>query len=92
MNSNPENLSQRLQDMEDLASQSAGVAAAKAYAGAVMKEIINPLESINNLLYLLALPIQPEKTRLYVKLAQTEMLKLNEITQHTLLFCSGRDS
>ena len=87
MKSHPEELSRRLQGMEELAAESAGARDAKIYAGAVMLEVINPLEAINNLLYLLELPAQPETARLYVELAQAEVLKLNEITQRTLLFC-----
>ena len=57
-----------------------------------MQEIINPLESINNLLYLLTFPIKPDETRLYVEMAQAEVMKLNEITQRTLLFCNEQGS
>ena len=89
MNSNLEDLSRRLKDMEDVAAQNVGHDAAKVYAGAVAREIINPLEAVNNLLYLLALPAPPEVTLRYVELAQAEVLKLNEITRRTLLFCGG---
>jgi len=61
--------------------------AARSYAGALMCEVINPLESLNNLIYLLKQGTDDEKKSLYIEIAETELARLNEIAQRTLRFC-----
>ena len=81
-----------MKDMEDGVAQSIGLEAVQVYTGAIMGEIVNPLEALNNLLYLLSLPARPEVTLRYVQLAQEQVLRLNEITQRTLIFCCDHSS
>ena len=91
-NINLEGLSSRLRRIEDIARQSDGAAAARTYGGGVMCEIINPLESLNNLVYLMAHSSEePTKIALYIEMAQAELLRMNEIAKRTLQFCNEDD-
>ena len=81
-----------MKDMEDGVAHSTGLEAVQVYTGAIMGEIVNPLEALNNLLYLLSIPARAEVTQHYVELAQEQVLRLNEITQRTLIFCCDHSS
>jgi hypothetical protein len=63
--------------------------AARSYAGAVMRELVIPLEALNNLLYLIALSAEePSKVAFHAEMAQKELLKINKIARQTLSSCS----
>jgi nitrogen-specific signal transduction histidine kinase len=86
-NINSEHLSARLQRLEESTRLSNELEAARSYAGGLMCEVINPLEALNNLIYLLKQGTDDEKRSLYIKIAETELARLNEIAQRTLRFC-----
>ena len=90
LSDNLKELSARLQEVETSAEQRDGLTASRLYAGSVMSEIVNPLEALNNLLFLLQRCLDsPEKAASYVEMAQQQTLQLNEVTRRTLLFCQG---
>ena len=92
---NLEQLLSRLQVVEDTARQSGQVDAVVAYAGGVMREIVNPLEALNNLVYLMAHSSEePTKVegRPDVEMAQGELLRLNKIAKQTIQFCDNNHS
>ena len=89
MTVNLQDLSARLQTVQDQTRQDDANSAARYFAGAVMGEVTNPLETLNNLIYLARhSPQDAAKVIRYMDLAQEQLLKLNEITKQTLYFCS----
>ena len=83
---NSEDLSARLKKLEESTRLSGGLETARSYGGAVMCEILNPLECLNNLIYLLKHSPDDEKNDLYLEMAEGQLARLNEITQRTLRF------
>jgi two-component system NtrC family sensor kinase len=71
----------------DTVGQSQKLVTMGRLAGSIAHEINNPLESITNLLYLIAreqgLPVQAQK---YLALAQAELKRVVEISKQTLTF------
>ena len=55
-------------------------------ASSIAHEINNPLESVTNLLYILASRIEDEETRQFVVTAQEELARVSHIATHTLRF------
>jgi len=55
-------------------------------ASSIAHEINNPLESVTNLLYILAARVQDEETRQFVVTAQEELARVSHIATHTLRF------
>lgn len=55
-------------------------------ASAIAHEINNPLESVTNLLYILASRVEDEETRQFVLTAQEELARVSHIATHTLRF------
>lgn len=55
-------------------------------AVSIAHEIKNPLDSISNLLYIVRDERSAEKRREYLSLAESELLRLNEISSNTLRF------
>ena len=92
-NINLDQLKSRLQIVEERAKQSGGLNAVTAYAGGVTREIVNPLEALNNLVYLMAHSLEePTKIALYVEMAEGELRRLNEIAKRTIQFCNENHS
>lgn len=64
------------------------LATAGRLAGSLVHQISNPLEAVTNLLYLLQLDATLSEGALgYIGMAQGEIARVSEITQHTLKFC-----
>jgi signal transduction histidine kinase len=55
-------------------------------SASIMHELNNPLESVNNLLYLISHDEDIERVRAYAGLAEEEMKRVTEIATHTLRF------
>jgi len=53
VSNNLEELSAHLQDVEASAEQGVGLSASRHYAGVVISEFVYPVETLNNLLFLL---------------------------------------
>jgi PAS domain S-box-containing protein len=67
--------------------QSEKLAAVGRLASSISHEINNPLESVTNLLYLIAMqPDLPEEARAYVTLTQSEIARVSQIATQTLRF------
>jgi PAS domain S-box-containing protein len=62
------------------------LAAVGRLASSIAHEINNPLEAITNLLYLVEVETDPQKTRDFVSLAQHEMARVANIVTQTLRF------
>ena len=79
-------ITERLQAEEAL-RKTEKLAAAGRLAASIAHEINNPLESVTNLLYLLANHDPMDATALdYIDTAQSELARVSEITQQTLRF------
>jgi PAS domain S-box-containing protein len=67
--------------------QSEKLAAVGRLASSISHEINNPLESVTNLLYLIAMdPGLPKQVKTYVELTQSEVARVSQIATHTLRF------
>ena len=66
--------------------QSEKLASVGRLASSIAHEINNPLESVTNLLYILASRIEDEETRQFAITAQEELARVSEIATHTLRF------
>ncbi|HEX4036830.1 MAG TPA: PAS domain-containing protein [Acidobacteriaceae bacterium] len=55
-------------------------------AATISHEINNPLESINNLLYLIRTSTQEEECRRFTEIAEKELARVSHIVTHTLRF------
>lgn len=67
--------------------QSEKLAAVGRLASSISHEINNPLESVTNLLYLIAAsPELPQEVRTYVELTQSEIARVSQIATQTLRF------
>jgi hypothetical protein len=83
------NLSTRLHDLENAVLQSNSRAEVCAYVQGLMREIVAPLETINNLNYL-ALQDPTEYSKIaYLTMAQEQLAVLNAIALSALRFCDG---
>jgi PAS domain S-box-containing protein len=71
---------------EEALRRSEKLAAVGQLASSIAHEINNPLESITNLLYLMGESDSMEDVQQYVKLAQSELARVTEITLQTLRF------
>jgi hypothetical protein len=79
----------RLQQAEDTLCRSEDISPALCYANALMCEVIDPLEAINNLLYITKLlPDDRERVQLYLKMAEVHVERLNQIARKALGFCT----
>lgn len=66
--------------------QSEKLASVGRLASSIAHEINNPLESVTNLLYLLALRVDDPETQRLVLTAQDELARVSHIATHTLRF------
>ena len=66
--------------------QSEKLASVGRLASSIAHEINNPLESVTNLLYILASRVEDEETRQFVVTAQEELARVSHIATHTLRF------
>jgi signal transduction histidine kinase len=82
-----ERLSERLKSLEDALQRSERLALASRYAGAVMHEVNNPLEALINLVYLTrAAPHDASAVIANMEIADSQLVRLSEITRKTLVF------
>lgn len=82
---NRDDLDLRLSAVEALLKQAKGADLARQYAAALLREAINPLEIINNLVYVTkADASDPARVSLYMELIQDQLNQLNELTRRTL--------
>lgn len=80
-------LKERLVRAEESLRQGERLAIAGLYAGAVMHEVNNPLEALNNLVYLTRRASNdPEQVRRNMRVAEAQLEQLGEITRKTLSF------
>jgi PAS domain S-box-containing protein len=66
--------------------QSEKLASVGRLASSIAHEINNPLESVTNLLYILAARVEDQETRQFVVMAQEELARVSQIATHTLRF------
>lgn len=66
--------------------QSEKLASVGRLASSIAHEINNPLESVTNLLYILASRVEDPETRQFVVTAQEELARVSHIATHTLRF------
>jgi signal transduction histidine kinase len=60
---------------------------ASRYAGAIMHEVNNPLEALTNLVYITKNePANPDRVQRNMEIAESQLLRLGEITRKTLSF------
>ena len=82
-----EKLLERLRKSEEALQRSERLAVASRYAGAVMHEVNNPLEALTNLVYLTkAAPHDVSAVIANMEIADSQLLRLSEITRKTLTF------
>ena len=76
-----------LKKAEEALVQSEKLAAVGRLASSISHEINNPLEAITNLLYLISQSDHlPDDLRIYVHMAQSELLRVSQIATQTLRF------
>jgi len=76
-----------LKKAESALVQSEKLAAVGRLASSISHEINNPLEAVTNLLYLIALSDDlPQDLKVYVHMAQSELLRVSQIATQTLRF------
>ena len=64
--------------------------AAKQYAHSVLREAINPLEAINNLVYIAKQSSDNSETlRIYIEMMEEQLERLNEVVRRSLLFSTS---
>jgi hypothetical protein len=81
-------LQSRLQRAEDTLRLNDDISPALCYANALMCEVIDPLEAINNLIYITKLlPEDRERVQIYMKMAEAHVERLNQIARKALGFC-----
>ena len=84
----PTLLQSRLQQAEDALRRSEDISPALCYANALMCEVVDPLEAINNLIYITKLlPDDREGVQMYMEMAEAHVARLNQIARKTLGFC-----
>jgi len=71
---------------EEALRQSEKLAVAGRLASSIAHEINNPLESVTNLLYIMRSCDSIEQIDRYLKIAESELARVSEITTHTLQF------
>ena len=82
-----EQLLERLRKSEEALQRSERLAVASRYAGAVMHEVNNPLEALTNLIYLTkAAPHDVSAVITNMEIADSQLVRLSEITRKTLAF------
>jgi C4-dicarboxylate-specific signal transduction histidine kinase len=82
-----EQLRERLRLAEESLRRSERLAIAGRFAGAIVHEVNNPLEALNNLIYLTKQAAQhPDQVRRNMQVAETQLSRLGEITRKTLSF------
>ena len=80
-------LSARLRAAEEALLRSERLAVASRYAGAIMHEVNNPLEALTNLVYITKHePADPDRVQRNMEIAESQLLRLGEITRKTLSF------
>ena len=78
----------RLLEAESELLKTGDVAPAKHYVASMMRDVVNPLEAINNLVYIMKQgPEEHESARIYIEMIEGELNRLNEIARRTLIFC-----
>jgi hypothetical protein len=85
----------RLQLAEDTLKQSKEIDPALCYANTLMREVINPLEALNNLIFitkLLTVEKGSEMVTMYMEMAERQVACLNQITRKALGFCQEQHS
>ena len=81
----------RLLEAESELLKTGDVAPAKHYVASLMRDVINPLEAINNLVYIAKQKhADPESLGMYVEMIEGELNRLNEIARRTLIFCNEK--
>jgi hypothetical protein len=81
-------LQSRLQLAEDTLLLNEDISPALCFANALMCEVIDPLEAINNLIYITKLlPDDRERVQIYMKMAEAHVERLNQIARKALGFC-----
>jgi hypothetical protein len=86
------NLATRLQDLETAVSKSNSRPEVCAYARAVMRELIIPIEIVNNLNFLALQDTRESCSRVtYLTMAQEQLEVINQIALSTLRFCDDSD-
>ena len=82
-----EKLLELLRKSEEALQRSERLAVASRYAGAVMHEVNNPLEALTNLVYLTkAAPHDVSGVITNMEIADSQLVRLSEITRKTLAF------
>jgi signal transduction histidine kinase len=80
-------LTAQLRAAEDALLRSERLAVASRYAGAIMHEVNNPLEALTNLVYITKNePADPDRVQRNMELAESQLIRLGEITRKTLSF------
>ena len=80
-------LSSRLSAMEEALRRSERMVVASRYAGAIIHEVNNPLEALSNLVYLAKhSPADAAQVWHYMEMAESQLLRIGEITRRTLSF------
>jgi signal transduction histidine kinase len=80
-------LTAQLRAAEDALLRSERLAVASRYAGAIMHEVNNPLEALTNLVYITKNePADPDRVQSNMELAESQLIRLGEITRKTLSF------
>ena len=84
----PTLLQSRLQQAEDALRRSEDISPALCFANALMCEVVDPLEAINNLIYITKLlPDDREGVQMYMEMAESHLARMNQIARKTLGFC-----
>lgn len=79
--------SARLKVVEEALQRCEMLAVASHFAGAIMHEVNNPLEALTNLVYLTKqTPNDAEQVLLNMEIADSQLVRLGEITRKTLSF------
>ena len=77
----------RLESAEESLQRCERLATANRYAGAVMHEVNNPLEALNNLIFLTRVAADDaEQVSRYMQEAELQLEHLGQITRRTLTF------
>ncbi len=87
----PKALGSRLSEAKSLALNQASGHGVRLYGHAIATEVVNPLEALNNVLYVIANdPQSPPAIKGYARLAQKQVELINIVANH--LLASDNDS
>ena len=71
-----------MQQAEDTLRRSEDISPALCFANALMCEVVDPLEAINNLIYITKLlPDDRERVQMYMEMAEAHVARLNQIAR-----------